>query len=440
MSSRKLRILYYVESLGLGGANQTTLTVAREMKARGHHVVFASDGGPLLGRLTEKSIPHVPVRTDARHPSWSAAATLVRAVRQHAVDLVCPNGFDCTLDAIPCGLLTGAPLLPTYGGLVTPPYPHPWLPRVNVFSRELAADLISHHRWNPSTFRNLIARIDGERFRPGVDAGPFRRELGIDREAPLVLMVCRQDSTKLRGVMVLLDAVTEIRNALPEARIVILGDGDRRERILDRIRRIHEASGEPFVIAPGSTTNTPAAFASADVVVANGARSALEAMACGRPVVSVGPNGFDGVFSPETIEGFRRFNYDKGRLAGNPLGDHRSLARAVVRILRDSGLRRELGEFCEDYARGHLIIQTTAADYENLYRETIADPWGSGGGRLRVLVDWVAVLARFYAHRLGRRWASRAGKGAVPITERLIPPPPGVDPDWKVGLADESDR
>jgi hypothetical protein len=41
-TGRRLRLLYYVECLGVGGAFQTTVTVAREMKRRGHEVVFLS--------------------------------------------------------------------------------------------------------------------------------------------------------------------------------------------------------------------------------------------------------------------------------------------------------------------------------------------------------------------------------------------------------------
>lgn len=418
--------MYFVDSLGLGGANQTTLTVARRMKQAGHEVVFASDDGPLRDVLNDCGIPHLRIRTKVRHPSPSAIAALVKAIGKHSIELLCPNGFDCTLDAVPAGVITGCPVFPTYGGMVSPPYPHPWLPRVNVFSEELSADLIRDYGWHRRTFSNLIARVDGDRFHPAVDGAPLRHKLGIGEDESLALMVCRQDAMKLQGVLTLLDAALQVREAHPHIRIALLGDGDRRSEVLSRIEDIHRRAGEEFIVAPGSSREIPEAFAAADIVVANGARSALEAMACRRPVISVGPNGFCGVFSDETIEGFRRFNFDKGRLSGNPIGEGRHLVEAITAILEDERLRKRLSEFSLEYAKRHLLIQNAAGRYEERYREVVGDPWAGRWGRPAVFRSWLATVARYYGYRL--RMRSR------PVRPTLQPPPPGLDPDWRVGL------
>jgi glycosyltransferase involved in cell wall biosynthesis len=437
MERSKLRLLYYVESLGLGGANQTTLTVAAEMKKRGHDVFFASEEGPLAAKLADAGIPHIRIKTKVRHPSPRASWILFRAIQEHDIDLFCPNGFDCTMDAIPAALLAGKPVLPTWGGLLTPPFPHPWLPNVNIFSMELAADLRRRFGWSHGTIHNLIARIDGKQFNPRIDGQPFRKELGVDPHQPLVLMVCRQDTTKLQGVLTLLDAATGIRSAIPKVRIALMGDGDRRDRILARIREIHDEVGEQFVLAPGSTPDAPAAFSAADLVVANGARSALEAMACGKPVVSAGPNGFCGALSPTTIEGFRRYNFDKGRLAGNPLGSRENLVQAARRILGDDELRRSLGEFSLSYAEEHLLIQSAASKYEDMYRQAVADPWAGRWSMLRAASDYMVVLVKYYAYLYRRRVRRRAGEDTSVDFDELLAPTQGLDPEWLMGLPDE---
>jgi len=421
-----LKLLYFVDSLGLGGANQTTVTVARQMRLDGHEVWFASEDGPLEELLDETGIPHIPVRTHVRHPSAAAIGIVARAIREHSIDVLCPNGFDCTLDGVIAGLLTRCPVLPTYGGLTSPPYPHPWLPIVNVFSQELVADLTSRHGWERSLFRNMIARIDGSRFHAAVSGAPLREELGIAPGAPLLLMVCRQDILKMAGVMTLLAAAPAIHREIPEAKVVLLGDGDRRQEILARIEEVHGQAGSEFVLAPGSSRRIPEAFAMTDIILANGARSGLEGMACGKPVISVGPNGFCGVFHPQSIDGFRRFNFDKGRLSGNPLGDVANLAGAVVRILTDEGLRRRLGEFSLEYARKHLVIQSAGEDYEALYREALAAP----PQRWKTALRWSASLARYYGYRIARRFRPPPEGAAY----KLEPPPAGLDPDWRSGM------
>ena len=127
------------------------------------------------------------------------------AVRRYEIELICPNGYDCTVDAVAAGLWTGCPLVPTYGGMFTLPYPHPRLPIVNAFSFEQMADLRERYGWEPDTFRNIIARIDGARFSPRVSGDRIRRELGIGSDQPVLVTICRHDRLKLGGLLSLLD-------------------------------------------------------------------------------------------------------------------------------------------------------------------------------------------------------------------------------------------
>jgi glycosyltransferase involved in cell wall biosynthesis len=243
-------------------------------------------------------------------------------------------------------------------------------------------------------------------------------------------MVCRHDRLKREGVLTLLDAAAEIHRREPRTRIVLFGDGNAHAEILGRIEEIHRLAGGGFILAPGTSQRTPEAFAMADLVVANGARSALEGMACARPVISVGPNGFCGVLSEETIEGFRRFNFDKGRLSGNPLAGREILVDCVLRLLADETLRRDLGRFSESYAREHLLIQTAAPAYERMYREALAR-WPAGRmARLGIFANWLATVCRYYAVLVRRRF----GFISQPPPEEPATPPPALDPDWRLGL------
>jgi len=231
-------------------------------------------------------------------------------------------------------------------------------------------------------------------------------------------------------VMTLLDAAEGIHHGRPEARIVLLGDGNAHAGIVARIEEIHRRAGSRFILAPGSSQRTAEAFAMADVVVATGARSALEGMACARPVLSVGPNGFCGVFSPETIEGFRRFNFDKGRLAGNPLASREILVDCVLRLLSDDALRGALGEFSLRYAREHLLIQTAAPAYQAMYREAL-ERWPAGKlARLGLFAAWIGTVLRYFTYRLKRRF----GLISAPPPEEIAPPPAALDPEWRVGI------
>src|SRR2546426_10441155 len=97
---RKLRILYYVEVLDIGGAFQTTVTTAIALQRRGHQVYLASLDGPLRDQLLEAGVVHIPVETRVRHPSGRVARRLAAVMDRERIDVVCPNGEDCVLDAL----------------------------------------------------------------------------------------------------------------------------------------------------------------------------------------------------------------------------------------------------------------------------------------------------------------------------------------------------
>lgn len=124
--------------------------------------------------------------------------------------------------------------------------------------------------------------VDLERF-PA--AGPAarssaRRRLGLD-DAPLVVCVgrlCRQ-----KGQDVLVDAWPQVRATVPEAHLVLVGDGPDRDALARR--------AAPGVELVGHRTDVVDWLAASDVVALPSrwegqSLSLLEAMACGRPVVA----------------------------------------------------------------------------------------------------------------------------------------------------------
>jgi glycosyltransferase involved in cell wall biosynthesis len=117
-----------------------------------------------------------------------------------------------------------------------------------------------------------------------------------------------------------------VRATLPDATLVLVGDGPHRGSIA--------ALRAPGVVVAGSTDRVRPWYAAADVCVQPSrwegmSYVTLEAMACGLPVVA-----FD-------VGGMRRALGD-GRHVVEP-GDHAQFADAVSRLLRDGAARAELG-------------------------------------------------------------------------------------------------
>jgi len=208
-------------------------------------------------------------------------------------------------------------------------------------------------------------------IRNGIDLGHFRPDDGAGRasararlpllcdipaDAPLVVCVgrlCRQ-----KGQDVLLRAWPQVGAAVPDARVVLVGDGPDREQL--------RSVAPPGVLFAGARRDIRPWFQAADVVVLPSrwegmALAPLEAMACGRPVVVTDVNGARESLPPGHAD-----------LALVPPEDPQALAAALSRLLADSALREEMGRQAQVHTRASCDVRKTAAAVSGLYQELLS--------------------------------------------------------------------
>lgn len=155
---------------------------------------------------------------------------------------------------------------------------------------------------------DVAARVPGP-------PGPARRHLGLT-EAPTVVCVGRL--ARQKGQDLLLQAWPAVRARVPDARLLLVGDGPDRGAL--------ESVAPPGVVFVGSSEEVDHYFAAADVVVLpsrweGSALVALEAMAAGRPVVA------------SAVDGVREALGDTG-IVVRP-GDVGDLSVAIASLLSD---------------------------------------------------------------------------------------------------------
>ena len=208
--------------------------------------------------------------------------------------------------------------------------------------------------------------VDVDRYAPRDDAGAtrgaMRRALDIPPDAPLATMVCRL--YRPRDWDTLLIAWRQMRETLPEARLLIVGDGPDRPRIEALVAGLW--LGEHVTLA-GMREDVPEILAASDLLVHATAGwegmplSILEAMAAGLPVVASDVGGIaEAVAHGET-----------GRLV--PPGSPAALARALHALLADSATREAMGARALERAAERFSLPRMLAATASVYAVAAGD-------------------------------------------------------------------
>jgi glycosyltransferase involved in cell wall biosynthesis len=187
--------------------------------------------------------------------------------------------------------------------------------------------------------------------------GLLRREAGIPDGAPLVGMVGRL--VPIKDVPTFLRAARIVREAKPEARFALVGDGEERPA-LESLRRELGLDGE--VTFFGWRRDLAAVYGDLDMVV-NASRNEgtpvalIEALAAAKPVVATRVGG-----TPDLLgEG------ERGRLV--PPDDPESLARAVLETLEGSEASRRRAQAGREYVLKRHSSDRLVRDVDALYRD-----------------------------------------------------------------------
>lgn len=183
----------------------------------------------------------------------------------------------------------------------------------------------------PSRAITVHEGIDLER----VEAAPpakLHEELWLPHHAPVVGNVAALVPHK--GQRHLIEAATLVLRQVPDARFVIAGEGELREPLE---RAIKENRLEKHVLLAGFRPDVLSVHKAFDIFVMSSVTeglgtSLLDAMACSKPIVATTAGGI-----PEVV-----VDGETGFLV--PPRDHRAMADAIVKLLKDAELRKKMGQ------------------------------------------------------------------------------------------------
>jgi len=196
-------------------------------------------------------------------------------------------------------------------------------------------------------------------------AGEFRRELGVEPGQPLVGIVARLVPIKRHEVFIAASALLAAR--IPDARFVVIGDGERRAELEALARR--QGLGERVKFL-GWRQDLDRIYADLDIVMLTSANegspvSLIEAMAAARPVVATVVGGVPDLVEPGV----------NGLLTR--AGDPSAMAEAVATLVADPERRRAMGKAGRKRVRDAYGVDRLVSDVDRLYTDLVErrDSW-----------------------------------------------------------------
>jgi len=211
-----------------------------------------------------------------------------------------------------------------------------------------------------SKLRTVPNGVDTETFSPRQPTEAWRRPDGLSG-GPLIMYLgaLRQ----YEGIDVLLDAFELVRKRVEEAQLLIVGDGEHKEPLAERVR-----ASEPGVrlLQPVPHSETPEVYASAQIVVYPRISTRatelvtplkpLEAMAMGKPIIA------------SDVGGLRELLTDGETARLFPAGSATGLADVCLELLSDEKQRRMLGENARKLACTRFDWKAIVPRFSEIYR------------------------------------------------------------------------
>lgn len=362
-TSRPRRVLFVITSMPVGGAETLLVNLVRRLdRSRfAPEIVCLKERGP----LGEELAAELPVHAGLLSHKFDVRVVprLRRLLRQPlaAEAVVTVGAGDKMFWGRLAAKLAGVPVVAS--ALHSTGWPDgvgrlnrlltPWTDAFIAVADAHARHLWENERFPAEKVYTIYNGVDCDHFQPQ-DGAAVRRELGLDAAAPVVGILAALREEKNHELF--LAGAQRIRQTLPLAQFLIVGDGPRRREL----ESLATAFGlEDSVRFLGSRNDVPRLLAACDLVTLTSYNEAapvsiLEALAVGVPVVASNV----GSVHETVVDG------ETGRLF--PAGNLDAYVAATLELLGNPAAAKRCGAEGRRRVVAHWSLEAMVRGYERL--------------------------------------------------------------------------
>ena len=306
-------LLQIIPELETGGAEQTTLDVARAVVAAGGQALVASRGGRMVAQLQAEGGVFIPLPAHSKNPLAMAANALVlkRLIQDRTISLVHARSRAPAFSALWAARATKTPFVATYHGVYKAQSRlKRWYNAVMTQGDLVIANsdftrqhLLAEHRIDPDRVVTIPRGVDLDRFDPArVDparVAALKGHWGIASEDRRIKIVLAGRLSRIKGHLTVIQAAQTLK-AAGRRDFVILFAGDDQGRLgyrQDLQSAIVQADLVDQVRLVGHCDDMPAAFMLCDLAILptlvpeSFGRAAVEPQVMGKPVIASAHGG-----------------------------------------------------------------------------------------------------------------------------------------------------
>jgi glycosyltransferase involved in cell wall biosynthesis len=393
----RIRVVELVASGANGGAQESVASVVGRIDRERYDVrVVSLSDGPSVRKWRGLG---VPVDVIADPDDHAAARTLAAFLAEWRTQVVHGHMYRAEIVGMGAVQALAAMGLPrpfvvntVHSGRIRPDADRellrrltPEMDRLIAVSRSIVGKIKADGRTG-TPVQMIYNGVDLDRYDDQEACCTLPEEYGFEAGSPLVGVVARLEPEK--GHPTLLEAWPLVLARVPAARLLIVGEGSRREALEEQAESLG-LLGEPCIgdacvgtrharpgariVFTGRRDDVPAVTAALDVAVLPSYREAqglviLEAMALSRPVVASNVGGI-----PEMIE-----DGVTGLLV--PAHDPVALADAIVRLLTDHPLADTIARAGRAQVHERFCVERMVSALQEVYEEG-ATTWAGRAAR-----------------------------------------------------------
>lgn len=361
-------ILFLANSGNIIGGGQMSMRALLERlaKKKFYPLAVCPTKGNLVDELKKLNIETKIIKMETLRKinvlSWvSTICKLIQLIKRRKIDLIHSNGSRPTIYGGLAARITKTPLI----WHVRIADSDKWLDKVlapiatKILVVSKAVKL--RFKWVKNKIIVVYNGIDLDKFNPAIDGTKIRQEFCLSDNTPLVGIVGRLDNYK--GHQYFLKAARKVVNTIPDARFLIVGAGENREK-LENLNKKLGLNGN--VIFTGNRNDIPEILGALDLFVLSSVsegfgRSAAEAMACGKAVVASNVGGLT-----EIVE-----DGITGKLVQPKNPD--ALMIAILSLLEDNENAQRMGRAGRQRAEKMFSLQQNIRKTQTIYEQIISN-------------------------------------------------------------------